>query len=106
MLVAVALLASLAPPSPSIHVTPLVMLEGQPVRVQCRVPLSPANRRLIVALEDYRYSEVPLSENGPVTTEITYEHVPCDVERASCTIVTASGSRRTIAVTLTIVCRG
>lgn len=93
-------------PSLSMHVTPTMLFEGNAVRVQCRVPLNAANRRLQIALEGYRYSEVPLlGDAGPMTTEVTYDHVPCEVEAASCTVLTDTGTLRRVHTALTVICR-
>lgn len=101
------LLVALAPPTLSIQVSPVVLFEGNAVRVRCRVPLNPQNRRLQIALDDYRYSEVPIDgEHGPVTTEVVYDHVPCEVAEASCTVWGETGAMRRVQTNLTVVCRG
>jgi hypothetical protein len=104
--IGIALGVALAIPRFSIHVSPATLLEGGSVRVRCRVPPDEANRRLQIALEGYRYSEVPLAgSGGPITTEVTYDHVPCDVEQASCTVLTAMGAQRRITAGLIVICR-
>lgn len=100
------LAASLANDHLAISVTPLVLFEGHAVRVRCHVPLNVLNRRLQIALDGYRYSELPINgDEGPVTTEVTYDHVPCEVTMASCTTRAVTGEQRRVEMGLTIVCR-
>lgn len=106
LIAVVVLLLAMGKPSLEIHVSPTTLLEGQSVRVQCRVPLNAANRRLQIALEEYRYSEVPIEgDAGPVTTNVQYDHVPCVVSLASCAVLTTNGQVRRITTPLTVVCR-
>jgi hypothetical protein len=98
---------STAPVTPLIRVTPHVLNEGDTIRIRCQVPRHPDNRKLQIAIEGYRYTEVPIEgERGPVTTEITYQHVPCGVDTVSCAVVTSMGYSQRVTAPILVACRG
>lgn len=67
-------------------------MAGGAVRVTCHVLKHLDNRGLTVALEGYRSSFDQLDgESAAITHQIVYDHVPCDVEQASCTVRDAAG---------------
>lgn len=82
----------------TIAVLPTALMAGGSVRVTCRVPRSPANQGLTVALLDYRSSYFQLNGNDHdrVTFEITFDRVPCEAELAVCELITTDGVRRAV----------
>lgn len=76
----------------TIKVSPYVVMAGGTVRVTCRVPRHPENRRLTIGLSNYRESQRDLEgEYAPVTHEVTYEHVPCETDLAYCAVEDSAG---------------
>jgi len=102
----IVLLMLLADLKLSIRVTPTVLMEGDSIHVMCRVPLKADNRRLQMAIEDYVYSERPIDgAYGPVTTELTFSHIPCDAHIVSCTVMTATRSITRVTQSIEVVCQ-
>lgn len=76
----------------SIRVLPTAMLANASVRITCVVEHRAENRKLVIAVDGYRESEYELEgEAAPGIFTAQYDHVPCGVERVSCTLVEASG---------------
>lgn len=93
------ILLLIAEPVVSIRTVPRVFLVNTAVRVYCRVPHRAENRTLTIELENYRSSGYDLDgENAPQLFERLYEHVPCEVTRATCSVVDALG-KVTVAAT-------
>lgn len=79
----------------NIRVLPHVVMSGQAVRVTCLVQHRSENRKLIMQIEGYRTSEWTLDgDAAPGVFEVIYEHVPCDVSTASCTLIEDTGKMR------------
>lgn len=76
----------------SIRTNPHVLLANGAMRVTCLVMHRAENRKLIMQIEGYRTSEWELEgESAPGVFEVLYEHMPCGVEIASCTLVETTG---------------
>lgn len=76
----------------SIRINPRVMIVNGAVRVTCLVEHRAVNRHLIMSVENYRTSEWELEgEAAPGVFEVLYEHVPCDTDTISCTLIEVTG---------------
>lgn len=101
-----ALLLLLATPTPiAIRVSTQVLRGGMSVRVTCRVDPHEFNRTLTISLPNYASSERPIrGTRGPITTEVWFHHVPCDVDRARCSIDRADRSTQAASIPLSVIC--
>lgn len=94
---------ALSSPRVSIRAYPRALFAGGAVRVTCKVPKDATNRGLTVGIRNYRSSFVQLDgEAAPITTEITYERVPCDGEEVFCTLVDNQPKEYTVTASLII----
>lgn len=92
-------------PRVSVKVMPTVLFAGGSVRVTCRVPRHPDNRRLTMVLSEYTSHEVQLDgEASSVTHQFIFGHVPCETELAACVVEDAQHRRFTASERLTVAC--
>ena len=79
--------AILAADRVTIRTSSNVIMAGGAIRVTCRVPRHPENRKLTIGLHNYRESQLDLEgEYAPVTHEILYDHIPCETDVAYCIV--------------------
>jgi hypothetical protein len=91
----------LAPAIVGIKVTPRMVMANGYVRIMCLVPHRPTNRQLVIELPGYVRSERQLDgENSPQVFEVGFEHVPCIVEQATCSVVDDLGKVATASAEL------
>lgn len=70
---------------------PRGIIAGQSVRVTCKVPRHPDNRRLAMVVEHYRASERDLDgDRAPITYEFHVDHVPCASSNVACVVMTGT----------------
>ncbi len=91
----------------TIRVTPTTLFGGGAIRLTCRVPRDPDNRRLEYGVEGYTSSERQLDgEASRVTWDALIDHVPCGVERVFCEVTRADRKRVRATAPLVVVCEG
>lgn len=98
---ALILVLLLAQPAIAIRVSSSNVFADGSIRITCRVEPSADNRLLRIELDDYAASERPLSPSGPITTDVWFHHLPCDVTTARCevrTVHTTHVASTTIAI--------
>ena len=87
----------------AITATPRVILVNQAVRLTCHVPRRPDNRLLTYGLTNYLESERNLEgEHAPITTQVLFKGVPCEVTAAYCRVTRSGGSHEQAVMSLKI----
>lgn len=87
----------------TVRINPHVMIVNQAVRVTCLVEHRAVNRCLVMSVEGYRTSVWELEgESAPGVFEVLYEHVPCDTDTISCTLVEVTGKTTRAALPIQI----
>lgn len=80
----------------TVSLYPRIVQVGAAMRMTCRVPRQPDNRRLLYGVVNFRDSERQLEgENSQVTWEVFVDHVPCEIGKAYCTVVRSDGTYET-----------
>lgn len=99
-----AALAAAGSPTVSIQVAPRLVMEGQPLRITCKVPRHPDNRKLEIGLLGMKSSTFPLNgEAGAVTNNLFIAHADCGVGPAYCLLSTVTGQEKKVTFPVKIV---
>lgn len=96
--------ASASSPRFELTVYPRVVMAGRgAVRLTCRVPRDPDNRRLAVGFPNWQMFQKDMEgADAPVTYQWLYEGVGCGLEDPVCLVTRADGSVRSATVAITV----
>lgn len=90
-------------PRVSIYLVNPVVMAGSLLRIVCKVPRHPENRLLIYGVPNYTQSERQLNgANSQISWQVDIPAIPCEAERAFCTVRTLGFEDATDAKTIQV----